>query len=77
MGYTIIHRKERDKMSEMVEDILRTAGRLMSYVEELEDPGMVGERGYRDGMGTRDGGRAGRGWDEGDMWGERRGGYRR
>ena len=57
MGYTIIHKKDKEKMADMVEDILYTAGRLMSCVEELEDSSMMGERSYPDGMGMRDGGR--------------------
>lgn len=61
MGYTIIHKKDKEKMSSMIEDILYTAGRLMSCVEEMEEEGF-GERrsvGMRDGMGMRDGGRMG------------------
>ena len=85
MGYTIIHKKDKEKMSSMVEDILYTAGRLMSCVEEMEEAEGYGERrnyGMRDGMGMRDGGRYGmrygmreQGWDEYDPndMGERRG----
>lgn len=72
MGYTIIHKKDKEKMADMVEDILYTAGRLMSCVEELEDSSMMGERHYPDGMGMRDGGRMGYRWDDPYMMGERR-----
>lgn len=79
MSYTIIHKKDKEKMSSMVEDILYTAGRLMSCVEEMEESDGYGERrmDYRYGMGMRDGGHMGmrrHDWDEYDPYdmGERR-----
>ena len=73
----VIHKKDKEKMSSMVEDILYTAGRLMSCVEEMEEMDGYGDRyGMRDGMGMRDGGRMGmrhRDWEDPMM--ERR--YRR
>jgi hypothetical protein len=75
MGYTIIHRKDKEKMADMVEDILYTAGRLMHCVDELEEDAFGERRNYRDGMGMRDGGRYGNRWDDNDPYemGERRG----
>lgn len=75
----IIRKKDKEKMSSMVEDILYTAGNLMHCVEEMEETGDMGERmRYRDGMGMRDGGSYGsrgdygsRDWEDYDM-GERR-----
>lgn len=78
MSYTIIHRKDKEKMSSMVEDILYTAGRLMNCVEQMEEDEYGERRNYRYGMGMRDGGRYGnRDWDDEEMheMGERR--YRR
>lgn len=84
MGYMIIQKKDKEKMSSMVEDILYTAGRLMNCVEQMEED-EYGERyGNRGSIGMRDGGRYGnrrsygnRDWDDEDMYdmGERR--YRR
>ena len=80
MGFMIIQKKKKEKMSDMVEDILYTAGRLMHCVDEMEEMDEYGERRYygnRDGMGMRDGGRYNSRWDEYDPYdmGERR--YRR
>lgn len=68
MGYTIIQRKDKQKMSGMVEDILYTAGRLMHCVEQMDED-EYNERRYRDGMGMRDGGRYGNRY-YGDRWDE-------
>lgn len=89
MGTIIISSKKKDKMSDLVEDMLYAGGKLMHCLEELSDESEMGERsagrmGYRDGMGMRDGGRMGsrsgyrhdEGWDDYDgydMGGERRG----
>lgn len=64
-------------MSNMVEDILYTAGELMHCVEQLQDDDLYRERYYGDryDMGMRDGGRYGnrdRDWDEMDEMMERR-----
>lgn len=81
MGYLIIQKKDKDKMSAMVEDILWTAGDLMRCIEEMKEDEYGDRRGYGDryGMGMRDGGRYGnrggygnRDWDDDDMMGERR-----
>jgi hypothetical protein len=79
MGYMIIQKKDKQKMSEMVEDILYTAGRLMHCVEEMEEMDEYGERrgsGYGNRYGNRyDGMRGGYGnrdWDDDEMMGERR-----
>jgi hypothetical protein len=81
----IIQRKDKQKMSDMVEDILYTAGRLMTCVEDMEEMDEMGERrNYSDryGMGMRDGGRYGmrggygmRDWEDDPMMERRR--YRR
>lgn len=77
----IIQKKDKKKMSAMVEDILYTAGELMHCVEEMRDE-EYGDRYYGDrygdryGMGMRDGGRYGnRDWDDDEMNERRR--YRR
>lgn len=88
MGYLIVQKKDKKKMSAMVEDILYTAGELMHCVEEMRDEGYgdryYGDRYYGDryGMGMRDGGRYGnrggygdRDWDDDEMNERRR--YRR
>lgn len=74
----IIQKKDKKKMSAMVEDILYTAGELMHCVEEMRED----EYGDRYGMGMRDGGRYGsrggygnRDWDDDEMNERRR--YRR
>lgn len=70
----IIHRKDKKKMANMVEDILYTAGELMHCVEQMQDDDLYGNRNYGDRyiMG-RDGGRYGdRDWDEMDEVMERR-----
>lgn len=78
----IIQKKDKKKMSAMVEDILYTAGELMHCVEEMRDDEYgdryYGDRYYGDryGMGMRDGGRYGnRDWDDDPMMERRR--YRR
>lgn len=81
----IIQKKDKQKMSDMVEDILYTAGRLMTCVEDMEEMDEMGERrnyGDRYGMGMRDGGRYGnrggygmRDWEDDPMMERRR--YRR
>lgn len=78
MGYMIIRKKDKEKMSAMVEDILYTAGELMHCVEQMEESGMGERMRYRDGMGMRDGGSYGsrgdygsRDWEDYEM-GERR-----
>ena len=75
----IIHKKDKQKMSDMVEDILYTAGRLMTCVEDMEEMDEMGERrnyGDRYGMGMRDGGRYGmRDWEDDPMMERHR--YRR
>ena len=77
----IIQKKDKKKMSAMVEDILYTAGELMHCVEEMRED-EYGDRYYGDrygdryGMGMRDGGRYGnRDWDDDPMMERRR--YRR
>ena len=81
MSYMIIQKKDKKKMSAMVEDILYTAGELMHCVEEMRED-EYGDRYYGDrygdryGMGMRDGGRYGnRDWDDDPMMERRR--YRR
>ena len=80
MSYMIIQKKDKKKMSAMVEDILYTAGELMHCVEEMRED-EYGDRYYGDryGMGMRDGGRYGmrggygnRDWDDMDEMMERR-----
>lgn len=80
MAYVIIQKKDKKKMSAMVEDILYTAGELMHCVEEMRED-EYGDRYYGDryGMGMRDGGRYGmrggygnRDWDDMDEMMERR-----
>lgn len=63
MGYLIIHKKDKDKMAAMVEDILYTAGDLMRCVEDMREDEYGDRRGYGDryGMGMRDGGGSGSG----------------
>lgn len=71
----IIHRKDKKKMANMVEDILYTAGELMHCVEQMQDDDLYGNRNYGDRFmtGIRDGGRYGdRDWDEMDEMMERR-----
>lgn len=82
MSYMIIQKKDKKKMSAMVEDILYTAGELMHCVEEMREDEYgdryYGDRYYGDryGMGMRDGGRYGnRDWDDDPMMERRR--YRR
>ena len=73
MGYMIIQKRDKQKMSGMVSDMLRaanflmnTGGELMSCIEEMNE---MDERG---GMGMRDGGRYGmRGQDPGNGYGDR------
>ena len=76
MGYMIIQKKDKQKMSSMVEDILYTAGELMHCVEKMEDMDDYGERYYGDRYGDRYGMRGGRygnrDWDDDEMMGERR-----
>ena len=76
----IIQKKDKNKMTGMVEDILYTAGELMHCVEEMRDEEEYGDRYYGDryGMGMRDGGRYGmrmRDWEDDPMMERRR--YRR
>ena len=79
--YMIIQKKDKKKMSAMVEDILYTAGELMHCVEEMRDEEgygdrYYGDRYYGDRYGMRDGGRYGnRDWDDDPMMERRR--YRR
>ena len=75
MGYMIIHKKDKEKMSAMVEDILYTAGDLMRCVEELKDE-EYGDRYYGDRYGDRGGygNRGGYGMRDGGRYGNR-GGY--
>ena len=68
MGYMIIQKKDKQKMSSMVEDILYTAGELMHCVEKMEDMDGYGERYYGDRYGRRDHDE----WEDDDMYGERR-----
>ena len=76
MGYMIIQKKDKQKMSSMVEDILYTAGELMHCVEKMEDMDGYGERYYGDRYGDRYGMRGGRygnrDWDDDEMMDERR-----
>ena len=76
MGYLIVQKKDKQKMSSMVEDILYTAGELMHSVEKMEDMDGYGERYYGDRYGDRYGMRGGRygnrDWDDDEMMGERR-----
>ena len=76
MGYMIIQKKDKQKMSSMVEDILYTAGELMHCVEKMEDMDGYGERYYGDRYGDRYGMRGGRygnrDWDDDETMGERR-----
>lgn len=85
MGYMIIQRKDKQKMSGMVSDMLRatqflmsTGGELMSCIEEMNEMDERGGMGMREGMdmrggmGMRDGGRYGmRGQDPGNGYGDR------
>lgn len=78
MGYTIIRKKDKEKISDMVQEMLRIGGRLMNCIEEMEESDGYGERmRYRDGMGMRDGGSYRNRWDGYDPYdmGERRGRY--
>lgn len=81
MAYVIIQKKDKKKMTGMVEDILYTAGELMHCVEEMRDEDgygdrYYGDRYYGDRYGMRDGGRYGnRDWDDDPMMERRR--YRR
>lgn len=66
MGYMIIQRKDKQKMSGMVSDMLRatqflmsTGGELMSCIEEMNEMDERGGMDMRSGMGMRDGGRYG------------------
>ena len=54
----VIQRKDKEKLADMVSEMLRIGGRVMSCIEEMEQNGEMGERRYqmRDGMGMRDGG---------------------
>lgn len=76
MGYMVIHKKDKEKMADMMSEMLRIGGRLMTCIEEMEEDDSYGERRYygsREGMGMRDGGRYGNRWDDpNEMW-ERRG----
>lgn len=73
MAYTIIRKKDKEKISDMVEDMLHIGGRLMTMVEEMEESDGFGERmRYRDGMGMRDGGHYVDRWDGYDPYMERR-----
>lgn len=85
MAYTIIHRKDKEKLADMMSEMLSIGGRMMSCIEEMEEADGYGERRS---MGMRDGGRYGNrygdrygmrehGWDGYDPYdmGERR--YRR
>ena len=82
MGYLIVQKKDKKKMSAMVEDILYTAGELMHCVEEMREDEYgdryYGDRYYGDRYGMRDGGRYGYGmrdWEDDPMMERRR--YRR
>lgn len=55
MAQIIITESKRDKMADLVEDMLMAGGRLMSCLEELEEEPRMNERRYRNGMGMRDG----------------------
>ena len=76
MAYTIIHRKDKEKLADMMSEMLTIGGRMMSCIEEMEETDGFGERRN---MGMRDGGRYGnrygnRDWDGYDPYdmGERR-----
>lgn len=82
MSHIIITESKKDKMSELVEDMLLAGGKLMHCLEELEDEDGYGERRYSRRYGMRDGGRYGmrygmrdEDWDDMDYMNERR--YRR
>lgn len=65
MAQIIITESKRDKMADLVEDMLMAGGKLMSCLEELEEDEMQERRtNYRRGMGMRDGGHYGNRWDE-------------
>ena len=66
MGYMIIQKRDKQKMSGMVSDMLRatqflmnTGGELMSCIEEMNEMDERGGMDMRWGMGMRDGGRYG------------------
>lgn len=66
MAYTIIHRKDKEKLSSMMNEMLSLGGRIMSYIDEMSDD--MGERyGDRDGMGMRDGGSRGGSYGDRDL----------
>lgn len=68
MAYTIIHRKDKEKLSHMMNEMLSLGGRIMTYIDQMEED--MGERSDY-GMGMRDGGRMGmrhHDWDEYDPY---------
>ncbi|MBR1792109.1 MAG: hypothetical protein IJ764_00505 [Bacteroidales bacterium] len=67
MGYTIIHRKDKEKLSDMVAEMLRIGGRMMSCIEEMSEDEDFGESSggrYGNRYVLRDGGRYGNRLDE-------------
>lgn len=57
MGYMIITKSKKDKMSDLVEEMLYAGGRLMTCLEELSEDDS--EMGYRNNYGNRYGSRYG------------------
>lgn len=79
MAQIIITESKKEKMTDLIEEMLMAGGKLMHCLEELDDDSEMNERRYRNGMGMRDGGRYGsrggygnRDWDDMDYSGERR-----
>ena len=58
MGYMIITKSKKDKMADLVEDMLFAGGRLMSCLEELSEDEGYNMR-YQGRTSMRDGGRYG------------------
>ena len=64
MGYIILTKSKKNKLAELVEDMLYTGGRLMSCIEELTEEDSE--------MALRDGGRYGmRSWSNRGTMGRR------
>ena len=73
MGYMIITKSKKDKMADLVEEMLYAGGRLMACLEELTDEDSeTGNRyGNRSGYGMRS--TYGNRFDDDDEMNERRG----
>ena len=76
MGYTVIHKKEQEHLSDMIAEMMSIGGQIKTRIESLgiendrmgmrDDMGMRSD--YRDGMGMRDGGSYG---NRGNGYGDR------